>query len=117
MNPGTYYAVDMRSLMPCILAGKDDNAYNVSSKILGGLLSYASEFLRKYPDVGGIFIWVCLVGRVKDLIVDTMDQNEIILVNASHHLSEEEALQLFPFAKLAKDLSWYHGNLDLDNSK
>jgi hypothetical protein len=104
MNPGTYYAVDMRSLMPCLLAGKDDDAYNLSSKILRGWLSYASEFLRKHPDLGGIFIWVCHVGRVKDLVVDNMDQNEIILVNAPHHLSEEEALQLFPFAKLTKDL-------------
>jgi hypothetical protein len=110
-NPGTYCAVDMRSLMPCILAGKDD-AYNVSSKILRGWLSYTRQFFKENPDVGGVFIWVCHVGRVKDLIVDNMDQNEIILVNAPHHLSEEEALQLFPFAKLTKDLSWYHGNLD-----
>lgn len=111
-NPGTYCAVDMRSLMPCILAGKDDDAYNVSSKILRGWLSYTRQFFKENPDVGGIFIWVCHVGRVKDLIVDNMDQNEIILVNAPHHLSEEEALRLFPFAKLTKYLSWYHGNLD-----
>ena len=111
-NPSTYCAVDMRSLMPPIVAWKGKDAYNISSKILRGWLSYASEFLRKHPDVAGIFIWVCHMGRVKDLIVDNRDQNEIILVNAPHHLSEEGALELFPFAKLAKDLSWYHGVLE-----
>ncbi len=39
-----------------------------------------------------------------------VDQNEIIFVSAPYHLLEEEALQLFPFAKLPGDLSWYHVN-------
>jgi len=62
--------------------------------------------------VGGIFIWVRHAGRVKDLVVDEMDQNEIILVNAPAHLSEEVISHLFSFAKLPEDLTWYHGNLD-----
>ena len=45
--------------------------------------------------MGGIFIWVRHAGRVKDLVVDAMDQNEIILVNAPDHLSEEEISHLF----------------------
>lgn len=60
--------------------------------------------------MGGIFIWVLHAGRVKDIIVDHMDQNEIIFVNAPGHLLEEETLQLFPFAKVPGDLSWYHAN-------
>nr|QNO54306.1 hypothetical protein FGBIHFOD_00046 [Methanosarcinales archaeon ANME-1 ERB7] len=45
--------------------------------------------------MGGIFIWVRHAGKVKDLVVDAMDQNEIILVNAPDHLSEEEISHLF----------------------
>ena len=108
-NPGSYGAMDMRSLIPCIVDWRRNNA---STKILRSCLSYTCQFFKNYPTIGGIFIWVLHAGRVKDILVDQMDQNEIILVNAPHHLSEEEALQLFPFAKLTKDLSWYHGNVD-----
>lgn len=108
-NPGSYGAIDMRSLIPCIVDWRRNNA---STKILRSCLSYTCQFFKNYPTVGGIFIWMRHAGRDKDIFVDQMDQNEIILVNAPHHLSEEEALQLFPFAKLTKDLSWYHGNVD-----
>ena len=110
-NPGSYGAIDMRSLMPCIVAWKR-KSIDASTKILKSCLSYTCQFFKENPTVGGIFIWVLHAGRVNDILVDQMDQNEIILVNAPHHLSEEEVLQLFPFAKLTKDLRWYHGNLD-----
>jgi hypothetical protein len=93
-NPGSYGAVDMRSLMPCIVDWRN-------------CLSYTCQFFKEYPTIGGVFIWVLHAGRVKNTFVDQMDQNEIILVNAPHHLSEEEALQLFPFAKLPRKLNWY----------
>lgn len=100
INTGTYCAVDMRSLMPCRLARKNYEIHNVGSKILKSWLSYTYQFFKENPTVGGIFIWVLHAGRVKDIIVDYMDQNEIIFVNAPGHLLEEEALQLFPFAKI-----------------
>ena len=106
-NPGSYWAVDMRSLMPCIVDWRNNDA---STKILTGWLSYTCQFFKEYPTIGGIFIWVLHAGRVKDSIVDHMDQNEIIFVNAPGHLPEEEALQLFPFAKIPGDLSWYHAD-------
>ncbi len=114
-NPGSYCAVDMRAHMPYILAKKNNDFFNVSSEILGDWLSDSCSFFNKKTDnkkldVGGIFIWVTHVGRVKDLIVDQMDQNEIIFINAPGHLSEEEALQLFPFVKVPEDLSWYNAN-------
>ena len=103
---GSYCAVDMRSLIPTIVAWKSI-ATKLSSKILKGCLSYAKQFFKENPSVGGIFIWVLHAGRDKDILRDTMDQNEIILVNAPHHLSKEEAQQLFPFAKLPRELDWY----------
>lgn len=111
-NPGSYCAVDMRSLMPAVIEweeGKD--SYDVCSKFLKRWCSCSDDFFNKYPSVGGIFIWVRHARRSKDLVVDEMDPNDIILVNAPDHLSEEEALQLFPFAKLPNDLCWYHANL------
>ncbi|GAG34767.1 unnamed protein product, partial [marine sediment metagenome] len=87
-NSGSYCAVDMRSLMPCIVEWKNKD---VSSKILRSWLLYACLFFEENPSVGGIFIWVLHAGRVKDTIVDHMDQNEIIFVNAPGHLLEEEA--------------------------
>ena len=110
INTGTYCAVDMRSLMPCTLARENYVIHNASSEILKSWLSYAYQFFKENPTVGGIFIWVLHAGRVKDIIVDHMDQNEIIFVNAPGHLFEEEALQLFSFAKVPEDLSWYHAN-------
>lgn len=109
-NHGSYCAVDMRSLMPCTSARENYEIHNVSSKILKSWLSYTYQFFRENPTVGGIFIWVLHAGRVKDIIMDCMDQNEIIFVNAPGHLLEEEALQLFPFAKVPGDLSWYHAD-------
>ena len=50
--------------------------------------------------MSGIFIWVRHAGRVKDLVVHAMDKNEIILVNAPDHLSEEEISHLFKTALL-----------------
>lgn len=108
---GSYCAVDMRSLMPGIVTWKSITI-KLSSKILKGCLSYTRQFFKENPTVGGIFIWVLHAGRNKDILRDTMDQNEIILVNAPHHLSEEEAQQLFPFAKLPRELDWYRANLD-----
>ena len=110
INTGTYCAVDMRSLMPCTLARENYEIHNVSSKILKSWLSYTYQFFKENPTVGGIFIWVLHAGRVKDIIVDYIDQNEIIFVNAPGYLLEEEALQLFPFAKVPGDLSWYHAD-------
>ena len=110
INTGTYCAVDMRSLMPCILAEKDNDFFKVSSEILRDWLSYACQFFKENPSVGGIFIWVLHAGRVKDIIVDHMDKNEIIFVNAPGHILEEKAMQLFPFAKVPGGLSWYHAN-------
>jgi len=110
INTGTYCAVDMRSLMPCILAEKDNDFFKVSSEILRDWLSYACQFFKENPSLGGIFIWVLHAGRVKDIIVDHMDKNEIIFVNAPGHILEKEAMQLFPFAKVPGGLSWYHTN-------
>ncbi len=106
-NAGSYCVVDMRSLMPGIVTRKNNDA---SIKILMECLSYTCDFFKKNQSVGGIFIWVLHAGRVKDIVVDQMDQNEIILVNAPGYLSEEDALQLFSFAKVPRDLSWYHAN-------
>ena len=106
-NLGSYCAVDMRSLMPCIVPWKSKD---VSSEILNNWLSYARQFFKENPIVGGIFIWVLHAGRVRDTIVDYMDHNEIIFVNAPGHILEEEAIQLFPFAKVHGGLSWYHAN-------
>jgi len=103
---GSYCAVDMRSLIPTIVAWKSITI-KLSSKILKGCLSYTKQFFKENPSVGGIFIWVLHAGRDKDILRDTIDQNEIILVNAPHHLSQEEAQQLFPFAKLPRELDWY----------
>lgn len=108
---GSYCAVDMRSLMPGIVTWKSITI-KLSSKILKGCLSYTRQFFKENPTVGGIFIWILQAGRDKDILRDTMDQNEIILVNAPHHLSKEEAQQLFPFAKLPRELDWYRANLD-----
>lgn len=108
---GSYCAVDMRSLMPTIVAWKSITI-KLSSKILKGCFSYTRQFFKENPSVGGIFIWVLHAGKNKDILRDTMDQNEIILVNAPHHLSKEEAQQLFPFAKLPRELDWYRANLD-----
>jgi hypothetical protein len=110
INTGTYCAVDMRSLMPCISAEKDNDFFKVSSEILRDWLSYSCQFFKENPSVGGIFIWVLHAGRVKDIIVDHMDKNEIIFVNAPGHILEEDAMQLFPFAKVPGGLSWYHAN-------
>ncbi len=101
----------MRSLMPTIVAWKNITI-KLSSKILKGCLSYTKQFFKENPSVGGIFIWILHAGRDKDILRDTIDQNEIILVNAPHHLSKEEAQQLFPFAKLPRELDWYRANLD-----
>lgn len=108
---GSYCSVDMRSLMPTIVDWKSITI-KLSSKILKGCLSYTKQFFKENPSVGGIFIWILQAGRDKDILRDTIDQNEIILVNAPHHLSEEEAQQLFPFAKLPRELDWYRANLD-----
>lgn len=108
-NLGSYGAIDMRSLIPCIVDWRNKDA---SMKILKGCLSYTCQFFKEYPTIGGVFIWVLHAGRVKNTFVDQMDQDEIILVNAPHHLLEEDALQLFPFAKLPRELNWYHTNLD-----
>lgn len=108
---GSYCSVDMRSLMPTIVAWKSITI-KLSSKILKGCLSYTKQFFKENPSVGGIFIWILHAGRDKDILRDTIDQNEIILVNAPHHLSKEEAQQLFPFAKLPRELDWYRANLD-----
>ncbi|MCK4814794.1 hypothetical protein KA005_03415, partial [bacterium] len=108
---GSYCTVDMRSLMPGIVAWKSITI-KLSSKILKGCFSYTKQFFKENPSVGGIFIWILHAGRDKDILRDTIDQNEIILVNAPHHLSEEEAQQLFPFAKLPRELDWYRANLD-----
>lgn len=103
---GSYCAVDMRSLIPPIVAWKSFTI-KLSSKILKGCLSYTKQFFQENPSVGGIFIWILHPGRDKDILRDTMDQNEIIPVNAPNHLSKEEAQQLFPFAKLPRELDWY----------
>ena len=52
------------------------------------------------------------VGRIKDTLVDQMDQNEIILINSPHNLSKKEVKKLFPFARLPEELGWYNANLD-----
>ncbi len=109
-NFGTYCTVDMRSLMPCTSTREDHVIHNVSSKILESWVSHAYQFYKDNPTVGGIFIWVLHAGRVKDIIVDHMDQNEIIFINAPGHLLAEEALQLFSFAKVPRDISWYNAD-------
>ena len=106
-NHGSYLAVDMRSLIPCIVDWRNNDA---STKILKGWLSYTCQFFKEYPTIGGIFIWVTHAGRVKDSIADYMDRNEIIFINAPGHLLEEDALQLFPFAKVLRDLNWYNAD-------
>lgn len=107
MNIGTYCAIDMRSLIPCILEEKGNDFFKVSSEILKDWLSSASQFFKENPSVGGIFIWVFHLGRVKDMIADHMDHNEIIFVNAPGHMLEQEALRFFPFAKQPGDLVWH----------
>lgn len=104
-NYGSYCAVDMRSLMPDIVEWRKNDE---SSKIFKSLISYSYQFFRENPTFGGIFIWVRHEERGKDTIVGQMDQNEIIFINAPDKISEEEALQLFPFAKIPGDLRWYH---------
>lgn len=107
-NPGSYLAVDMRSLMPPVFPKNNGNTnYESCTRFLKGWLSCARQFFKDNPEVGGIFIWICHFGRIRDDILDNMNLDEIILINAPHHLSDEEASKLFPFATLPQNLVWY----------
>jgi hypothetical protein len=107
-NPGSYCAVDMRSLMPPVFAKNNGNTnYESCSRFLKGWLSCAGQFFKDNPEVGGIFIWICHFGRIRDDILDNMNLDEIILINAPNHLSDEESSKLFPFATLPQNLVWY----------
>jgi len=108
-NKFSFCAVDLRSLIPIAIAsGVKENSRRVSA-YLEGTISVARAFLSYTPTVGGIFIWTKHAERDKDLIVDQLDQNEIVLIAAKSRDSETELKDLFPFAKFPQELDWYCG--------
>jgi len=102
---GSFCAVDLRSLVPCIT----ETDHDICATFLREAISVVLEFLEENPSVGGVLIWLRHVRRVRDPIVDRLNQNEIVLIASPDHLTEDEAGELFPFAKLPKDLDWYSG--------
>lgn len=110
LNDFSFCCVDLRSLIPGVCPHKSKEIGIVApSKFTQRVISVAGDFLAEMPSVAGILIWIRRAGRVKDPLVDTLDQNEIILVNARDRLCDAEAKALFSFAQLPDDLDWYCG--------
>lgn len=116
-NAGTYVAIDMRSLMPSIAAWGGHDNYRLCSHFIASWISYIKQYLNNYRSVGGVFVWVRIVGRERDLVLDMMDQNEILFVGSPDHLTQEDIGKLFPFAKSTEDLPWFWTNSGCDEKQ
>ena len=96
----------MRSLVPPIMNGRKDTV-KTCVECMEKIFSVAHDFLGQNRRVAGIFVWIRHYGRNKDVIIDTMNHDEKILIKADRVLSDRTATELFPFAVLPKDLAWY----------
>jgi len=104
-NDFSFCSIDMRSLVPSVNNDREDTV-KTCADCMGKVFSVAHDFLRKNSSVAGIFVWIEHIGRNKNRIIDSLNQDEVILINAKS-LSDDIAKSLFPLAVLPKDLNWY----------
>jgi hypothetical protein len=96
----------MRSLVPYLVLTDKNNTSDVCAEFMKKIFVDADDFIRKNNSVAGIFVWVKHIGRHNNVIIDCLNQDEVILINAKS-LFDDIAKSLFPTAALPKDLNWY----------
>ena len=106
-NEPSFCAIDMRSVIPSLIVTDWKDTSDICAEFIQKLFKAGHDFVVENICVGGIFVWIKHVGRTKDLIIDTLNQDEVILINAKSSFSDEAATKLFPCAVLPKYLKWY----------
>jgi len=106
LNEFSFCSIDMRSLVPALVITDRRNTGNICAEFMEKIFVAADDFLRENNSVAGIFVWVKHIGRNNNVIIDCLNQDEVILINAKS-LYDDIAKSLFPTAVLPKDLNWY----------
>lgn len=107
LNDFSFCSIDLRSLVPPVVMRTRQDIVNICSECMEKIFMAAHDFLKENSTVAGIFIWTKHIGRNKNVLIDALDQDAQILVNAKGSLPDLIAAKLFPFAVLPKELTWY----------
>jgi len=101
-NDFSFCSIDMRSLVHPFKKDREDMVRSCIT-CMKRIFSVARDFLSENRSVAGIFVWIKHYGRSKDIVIDSLNADETILIKADSKLSDSTARKMFPLAVLQKD--------------